>query len=49
MWFHARDGWGGLTWPDGGAYLDQPAKLIRAFSIIAAENQHWEKLEEPRR
>jgi hypothetical protein len=36
---------GGMTfiWPDGGSLLDQPVKLVRAFSIIGHTIQRYEK------
>lgn len=27
-------GMGGVEWPDGGALLDQPNKLVSAFNVI---------------
>jgi hypothetical protein len=34
----------GTVWPDGGALLDQPARLIQAFDIIgSALEQYREK------
>jgi len=27
-------GMAGFVWPDGGAYLDQPVRLIEAFDVI---------------
>lgn len=43
VWFACRDGWGNVAWPDGGAYLDQPIKLVAAFQIVASENDCWTK------
>jgi hypothetical protein len=40
---------GKVSWPDGGALLDQPARLVRAFGIIGAEVDHWEKIERRQR
>jgi len=42
MWTHCRDGWGNVHWPDGGAYLDQPLRLIHAFQVIAREWPKWD-------
>jgi hypothetical protein len=34
--FHRCDmGMAGRIWPDGGSLLDQPVKLVRAFSVIS--------------
>jgi hypothetical protein len=38
-----------VQWPDGGPYLDQPVRLVRAFGLIGAEVRRWDKLEEPKR
>lgn len=27
-------GMSGIVWPDGGALLDQPVKLVEAFAVI---------------
>ena len=29
-----ESGMGSPTWPDGGAILDQPVKLVQAFNFI---------------
>jgi hypothetical protein len=35
--FHRCDmGMAGRVWPDGGTLLDQPTKLVRAFSVISS-------------
>jgi hypothetical protein len=43
LWARCRDGTGSIRWPDGGGFIDQPQRLIRAFDIIAAE---WPKYDE---
>jgi hypothetical protein len=30
-------GMSGRIWPDGGALLDQPNKLVAAFSVIGSQ------------
>lgn len=42
MWYdtHAGNGMGGVTrieWPDGGAYLSQPAIAVAMLSLVGAE------------
>ena len=37
------DGFGNIRWPDGGALLDQPVKLTRAFAVIAVQLSRFEK------
>lgn len=37
---------GGMSapvWPDGGAIIDQPRKLVEAFGMIRALARHYEK------
>lgn len=37
-------GMSGVVWPDGGALLDQPVRLIEAFNVVgAALEQYREK------
>lgn len=36
-------GMGMPVWPDGGALLDQPAKLVQAFGIIRSLSPYYEK------
>lgn len=44
-WYQCRDAMGKVGWPDGGAFLDQPVRLVRAFGIIGAEVSNCEKRE----
>jgi hypothetical protein len=38
MYQDCLDGMGGIgRWPDGGALLDQPVKLVQSFRAIGAE------------
>jgi len=38
MYQDCLDGMGGIArWPDGGALLDQPQKLIQSFRVIGME------------
>lgn len=40
MYQDCLDGMGGVaSWPDGGALLDQPVKLVQAFRAIGIEIQ----------
>lgn len=32
-----------LRWPDGGALLDQPVKLVEAFGTVGAAIRTYEK------
>lgn len=34
---------GAPSWPDGGALLDQPVKLVRAFDMIRALSRHYDE------
>ena len=34
-------GMGSPVWPDGGAVLDQPVKLIAAFNHVRSLSQHY--------
>jgi hypothetical protein len=43
LYRQSLDGWGTIVWPDGGALLDQPVKLTRAFAIIRAALAKYEK------
>jgi len=36
-------GLGAPVWPDGGSMLDQPVKLVQAFSYIRQLCAHYEK------
>jgi len=35
MYQQCDNGMAGRVWPDGGALLDQPCKLVQAFNVIA--------------
>jgi hypothetical protein len=32
-----------MQWPDGGSLLDQPVKLVEAFSVIGHALKRFEK------
>ena len=34
LYIQCDRGMNGLVWPDGGAVLDQPLKLVQAFAVI---------------
>jgi hypothetical protein len=36
-------GMDGIRWPDGGALLDQPVKLIEAFGIVGEALKRFKK------
>ncbi len=37
-----ESGMGSPTWPDGGAILDQPVKLVQAFNMIRTISPFYE-------
>ncbi len=39
----SRDAYGRIIWPDGRSLLDQPVKLIAAFSIAYDAAERWRK------
>ena len=36
-------GMGAPVWPDGGALLDQPVKLVQAFNLIRTLSPYYER------
>lgn len=37
-----QNGMGSPSWPDGGAILDQPVKLVSAFNFIRSLSSYYE-------
>jgi hypothetical protein len=43
LYRQSLDSWGNTIWPGGGALLDQPVKLVRAFAVIRNTEARYEK------